>query len=197
MSTVPAGVKDFGQEYCMLSAFLDTLLLINSKRSSGSTLSRMAKAGDADIRISNMERDEAISTLGVHMSTGRLELDEYEERCSRAAAARWRGELEVLFGDLPAPHPDLSSATPPTPLVRKAGQLVTDPRGKRKKEDLQQAPVGAAMEVVGGLSLIVGIPAAILLTIIGGHWWVFIPVVIVFGVAASIAEATKKPKTDS
>ena len=99
----------------------------------------MAKAGDADIRISDAERDEAISTLGVHMSTGRLQLDEYEERCSRA---------------------------------------------------------GAALEVVAGLSVLVGIPGAILLTVIGGYWWVFIPVVVVFIVAASASEATRKPKTD-
>jgi hypothetical protein len=171
--------------------------LINNKRSSSSTISRMSKAGDAEIRISNAERDEAISTLGVHMSTGRLELDEYEERCSRAASARTRGELEALFGDLPAPHPDLSSATPPAPLVRKAGQLVTDPRGRRRKKDVQQTPAGAALEAVAGLSFIVGIPGAILLTVMGGFWWVFIPVVIVLVVAGSAAEATKKPKTDS
>ena len=69
----------------------------------------------ADIRTSNAERDEAVHALGVHLSTGRLELDEYEERCTRATAARTRGDLEALFTDLPAPHPDLSSATPVQP----------------------------------------------------------------------------------
>ncbi|MPZ84893.1 MAG: DUF1707 domain-containing protein [Actinophytocola sp.] len=64
----------------------------------------MGKGSDGGIRISYAERDEAVSTLGVHLSTGRLEMDEYEERCGRAAVARTRGELEALFTDLPAPH---------------------------------------------------------------------------------------------
>lgn len=46
--------------------------------------------GQADIRTSNAERDEAVTALGVHLSTGRLDLDEYEERCGRAATARGR-----------------------------------------------------------------------------------------------------------
>jgi hypothetical protein len=155
----------------------------------------MTKAGDADIRISNAERDESISTLGMHMSTGRLELDEYEERCARAAAARTRGELEALFSDLPAPHPDLSSAIPPTQLVRKAGQLVSDPTGKRRKNELESTATSKALEAVAGLSLIIGVPAAILLTVLGGFWWVFIPVVAVLIIAGAASEAAKKPRS--
>src|SRR5687768_9040182 len=96
----------------------------------------MSKASDAAIRISNVERDEAVSTLGAHLSTGRLELDEYEERCGKAVAARTRGDLEELFTDLPAPHPDLSSATPPAQLMQKAGQLVRNPRGGKQSKEL-------------------------------------------------------------
>lgn len=80
----------------------------------------------ADIRVSNTERDAAVEGLAEHLSTGRLDLDEYEDRCGRATAARTRGELEALFVDLPAPHPDLSSAAPPA-MIQKAGQLVSPP----------------------------------------------------------------------
>ncbi|ALG08994.1 DUF1707 SHOCT-like domain-containing protein [Kibdelosporangium phytohabitans] len=86
--------------------------------------------GDGGIRISDAERDEAVSALGAHMSTGRIDVSEYEERCGLAAAARTRADLETLFRDLPAPHPDLSSATPPVDLVRRTGQLVSRPAGK-------------------------------------------------------------------
>ncbi|GAB3451068.1 DUF1707 SHOCT-like domain-containing protein [Actinophytocola sediminis] len=154
----------------------------------------MAQAGEADIRISNTERDEAVSTLGEHLSTGRLELPEYEERCTRAVAARTRGELEALFTDLPAPHPDLSSATSPTQLVRKAGQLVTNPRGKA--ELAAKTPGVVALEAIAGLSLIIGMPTALVLTILAGMWWLFIPVgaaVIICGAAADAAK--KKPST--
>lgn len=147
----------------------------------------------ADIRTSNAERDEAVSALGVHLSTGRLEMDEYEERCGRAAVARTRGELEELFTDLPAPHPDLSSATP-VQLVQKAGQLVGPPRPGKGK-DLVETPASKALEVVAGMAFIVGLPAAILLTIFLGQWWVFIPVGVVLMVAGGASEAAKKPGT--
>ncbi len=150
----------------------------------------MGKARDADIRISNAERDEAVSTLGMHLSTGRLELAEFDERCAGAAAARTRGELEALFADLPAPHPDLSSATSPAQLVQKAGQLVRHPRGKR--DEPEKTPAAAALEAVAGLSLVFGVPAAILLTIFAGAWWVFIPVAMVLVVAGAAADAAKK-----
>lgn len=151
----------------------------------------MVQANDPDIRISNEERDAAVATLGEHLSTGRLELSEYEERCGAAVAARTRGELEALFTDLPAPHPDLSSATPPTQLIQKAGQLVRNPKSK----DLVQTPTSTAFEVVAGLSFVLGIPGAILLTIFLGAWWVFIPVGVVLIVAGAISDATKKPRT--
>ena len=139
-----------------------------------------------DIRISNAERDAAVSALGEHLSTGRLELSEYEERCGQAAAARTRGELEALFTDLPAPHPDLSSATTPGQLVKKAGQLVTG--GSKSLE----TPASQFFGAMAALCAVLGIPAAIVLTIIAGTWWVFFPAVgglIVFGV---ISEAAKK-----
>jgi len=153
----------------------------------------MAEASDADIRISNAERDEAVETLGVHLSTGRLELSEFEDRCGRATGARTRGELEVLFTDLPAPHPDLSSATQPAPLIQKAGQLVTQP-GNRKK-DLVETEASKALEAVAGVVFLFGIPSAILLTVFAGAWWVFIPVVAVIMIAGGAADASKKKAT--
>lgn len=154
----------------------------------------MGKASDAEIRISDAERDEAVSTLGEHLTTGRLELSEFEERCGLAAAARTRGELEELFGDLPAPHPDLSSATPPVQLIQKAGQLATLHTSGKKSKELVETPASKALEAVAGLTFLFGIPGAILLTIFAGAWWVFIPVVFVFIVAAaSIDGAKKKP----
>jgi hypothetical protein len=147
----------------------------------------------ADIRVSNEERDEAVSTLGEHLSSGRLELAEYEERCGQAAVARTRGELEALFTDLPAPHPDLSSASPPGQLIQKAGALVS-PQTRGRKAEVVQTPASKALEVVAGMMFLIGIPSAILLTIFLGQWWVFIPVGVVFFVAAGTSDAMKKPR---
>ncbi len=145
----------------------------------------------ADIRVSDEERDAALTTLGVHLSTGRLEMSEYEERCGAAAVARTRGELEALFTDLPAPHPDLSSASPP--VIQKAGQLVSPPTRGRKK-DLIETPASKALEVVAGMAFVIGVPAAILLTVFLGQWWLFIPVGFVLFVAAGTSDAMKKPR---
>ncbi|SRR6266545_6375135 len=144
---------------------------------------------DANIRISNTERDAAIATLGEHLSTGRLELEEYEERCALAVAARTRGELEELFTDLPAPYPDLSSATRPAKLVAKAGQLV--PKSKAKHEFVK-TPASSVFEALAGICAVAGFPAAILLTIFLGAWWMFIAVpagLIIFG---TLSDALKK-----
>jgi uncharacterized protein DUF1707 len=143
----------------------------------------------AEIRISDDERNQAVAMLGEHLTSGRLELAEYEDRCGRAVAARTRGELEELFTDLPAPHPDLSSATPP--LIQKAGQLVSMPT--RGKKDVVQTPASKAFEVVAGAAFLVGIPVAILLTALQGLWWVFIPVGVVLIVAGGVSDALKKP----
>lgn len=148
-----------------------------------------------DIRVSNEEREEAVSTLGVHLTTGRLELSEYEERCGQAAVARTRGELEALFTDLPAPHPDLSSAAPPTQLIQKAGQLVS-PQTRGRKTELVETPASKALEIVAGLAFAIGVPAAILLTIFAGQWWLFIPVGFVLVVAGGTADSMKKPRPD-
>jgi hypothetical protein len=144
----------------------------------------MSRAGDAAIRISYVERDEAVSTLGAHLSTGRLELDEYEERCGKAVAARTRGDIEELFTDLPAPHPDLSSATPPAQLTRKAGQPVRNPRaGKTRASD--------AFGAAAGLTFFLGVPWAIVN--FHGGWGLFIPLGIVLIVTIALAKGATRP----
>ncbi|CAM3971468.1 DUF1707 domain-containing protein [Kibdelosporangium persicum] len=143
--------------------------------------------GDGTIRISDAEREAAVATLGVHMSTGRLDLAEYEDRCGLAAAARTRADLEALFEDLPAPHPDLSSATRPADLVKRTGQLVSRSTGRQA-----ETPATAALDAVAGLAFMLGIPGAILLTIFLGMWWVFIPVAAVLVIAGSLSDAAKK-----
>lgn len=58
-----------------------------------------------ELRIGTREREEAVKLLGDHLSEGRLELGEYEERVGKAVEARTRGELRPLFRDLPPPYP--------------------------------------------------------------------------------------------
>jgi Domain of unknown function (DUF1707) len=64
----------------------------------------VGKSPSPDIRIGDIEREEALQALGEHMRVGRLDVDEYGERAAHVTAAKTRGELTALFADLPEPH---------------------------------------------------------------------------------------------
>lgn len=130
----------------------------------------------AEIRVSSAERDDAVAALGVHRSSERLTQAEYDERCRRAEEAQSRAELEGLFDDLPAPHPDLSGAVSPRPPA------VVNPEWPGGRESTRASRV---MDVIGVLSLLVGLPLAIVLTATMGVWWTFL-IVLGVGVAAMV-----------
>jgi hypothetical protein len=64
------------------------------------------------LRAADTDRAAVATVLGEHMSAGRLTLDEFDERLSRAYAARTFGELDELTADLPA----VSSTRAPEPV---------------------------------------------------------------------------------
>jgi len=53
------------------------------------------------VRVSDAERERVASDLREHFAQGRLDTDEFEERLTRAYAARTAHELEALQTDLP------------------------------------------------------------------------------------------------
>lgn len=55
-----------------------------------------------EIRVGDAERSDALDRLGTLFADGYLDVGEFEERTGQAAVARTRGELSVLFDDLPA-----------------------------------------------------------------------------------------------
>ncbi|WP_410607681.1 DUF1707 domain-containing protein [Amycolatopsis sp. lyj-109] len=65
----------------------------------------MTEVPSPQLRISDQNRESALSALGEHMTAGRIDIDEYGERSARITAAKTRGELSEIFADLPAPHP--------------------------------------------------------------------------------------------
>lgn len=54
-----------------------------------------------DLRVGDAERDAALAALGEHFAVGRLTREEYDERAEAVWTARTRGDLAVLFADLP------------------------------------------------------------------------------------------------
>ena len=55
-----------------------------------------------EVRVGDAERSEALDRLGTLFADGYLDVAEFEERTGQAAVARTRGELSMLFDDLPA-----------------------------------------------------------------------------------------------
>ena len=70
-----------------------------------------------ETRIGDAEREQAAASLGDHYAAGRLDHVEYSERLDAIWTARTRGDLDVLFHDLPR----LAPAQPP--LRRGRGSL--------------------------------------------------------------------------
>lgn len=69
------------------------------------------------LRVGHEERTAALKALDTHFEAGRLDVTEYGERSGAAGSATYRHELEALFVDLPAPHPEYSpEAGPPAAI---------------------------------------------------------------------------------
>ena len=66
------------------------------------------------LRAADADRAAVATQLGEQMSAGRLTVAEYDERLTRAYAARTYGELEALTADLPRPAAQ-APAPAPTP----------------------------------------------------------------------------------
>jgi len=69
----------------------------------------MERAGwhypSGDIRVSDADRDQALSELRTALQAGRITADEFDERAGQALAARTGQELTALLADLPAERP--------------------------------------------------------------------------------------------
>src|SRR5215469_9543063 len=56
---------------------------------------------DLSMRVSDAERADVADRLARHYSDGRLDQAEFDERVSRAMAAKTYGDFQGLFNDLP------------------------------------------------------------------------------------------------
>ena len=63
-----------------------------------------------DLRVSDAERDLAVSELSRAFQVGRLTTEEFEQRSEQAFAARTGKELTALLADLPVEEPPARTA---------------------------------------------------------------------------------------
>jgi hypothetical protein len=72
-------------------------------------------ASTANLRVSDVERNEVADKLSRHFSDGRLDPTEFKERLDAAMSAKTQGDLVGLFDDLPS----LADEPPPPPSRRR------------------------------------------------------------------------------
>jgi len=103
--------------------------------------------------VGDAEREEALRALGDHMSAGRLDITEYGDRTAMVATSKTRGDLLVLFTDLPEPKPrfgqPVKAAAPPPPQPRPVPQPVPGRPGVERWQErsLGQRIYGALVPV--------------------------------------------------
>lgn len=80
-------------------------------------------ASGFEMRVGDAEREATAAELREHYASGRLTLDELNERIDKAFAAKTRGDLDALMRDLPSARPGTAGQSwqPGQPGARPVG----------------------------------------------------------------------------
>ncbi|GAA4541202.1 DUF1707 SHOCT-like domain-containing protein [Amycolatopsis samaneae] len=126
----------------------------------------MNEVPSPELRISDQDREAALTALGEHMSAGRIDIDEFGERSARITAAKTRGDLSAVFADLPQPHPrfDQPWQTVSAPPVPQATAAPPAPRSSWTP----------AQRAVAALTPLVWIAAIVLMVSAGVSWLILL-----------------------
>ncbi|MEU3625451.1 hypothetical protein BS329_22410 [Amycolatopsis coloradensis] len=120
----------------------------------------MSEAPSPQLRISDRDRESALTALGEHLSVGRIDIDEFGERSAQVTAAKTRGELSEIFLDLPEPHPGFDAPVP----------VATEP-------EKPWAGISPMQRVMGALLPILFIASIALIVTTGVTWWfILVPI---------------------
>ena len=122
----------------------------------------------SNIRIGDAERNSAMDALGEHLSSGRIDLDEFGTRSAMVSQARTVADLRAQFTDLPAPHPTLPG---PAPAIR----ATYEPPASSQYEVARPADNRTVAQRMAGTAVAAsGIIAAILFFALHLPWYIFL-----------------------
>lgn len=109
-----------------------------------------------------------MDALGEHLSSGRIDLDEFGTRSAQVSQARTVADLRAQFVDLPAPHPILPG---PVPAPRPDYAPATPASGGVARPGDSRTPAQRMASVAVAAS---GIIAAILFFALHLPWYIFL-----------------------
>ncbi|WP_020497447.1 DUF1707 SHOCT-like domain-containing protein [Sciscionella marina] len=137
----------------------------------------MTESSGDKLRVSDTERESAISALGDHMAAGRIDVEEYGQRSARVTTARTRGDVLREFADLPDPKPAFLT----DPLGTggfDAGRTGTPAPGQRPKSLARQ---GMGLPAILGVAAIAVIGLTVLSVVLhhAGFLFILIPVLVI------------------
>ncbi len=121
-------------------------------------------------QVGPVQREAAVAALVVHREAGRIDSAEFENRQVLADAAQTWADLDRLFADLPAPHPQ----RPMPPVLAGSRPPVDAPAGRSG---------GGAGGIAWGPGLQAAVPIlAVILYFFTRQWVVFllIPLAMIF-----------------
>jgi uncharacterized protein DUF1707 len=133
-----------------------------------------------ELRISDSDREAALTALGEHLSAGRLDIDEYGERSAKVTAAKTRGELAEVFIDLPEPDPMFG--------VRPAAAVET----AKPPGELTGSGRAFNHRIAAALVPLCWMAGIVLFFTVGGWWWLALPFVLT-AVGRACGAASGKP----
>ena len=134
----------------------------------------------SNFRIGDAERNSAMDALGEHLSSGRIDLDEFGARSAQVTQARTVADLNALFVDLPAPHPAVAGLEPAVRPAAAPAPALPD-SGTPSLADRS-----AAQRWVAGATAASGIIAVILFFALGLPWWIFLLPVLIGIISSSV-----------
>lgn len=88
--------------------------------------------------VSEYDRTRAVQALQVHVTTGLLDIEAYEERCNQALASDSLEAMNELFADLPLPHYDSDL----TPYIPSDSMFVSPERQEDRPVDIRDHRIG-------------------------------------------------------
>jgi len=178
---------------------------------------RMTSSDGFPQRLSDAERDAAVSALRAHLEAGRLAPEEFDERTTAARVARTASDVVPLFGDLPAQHPAYVDAARPTwntyPGTSPASPAAGSPEPGAPSYPSPAPSYGPSGPVysgtvvprtqgpvpsqpdrwVGVLQAVIW-PVAILMFVTGnGWWWILVAVVVTSAIRGYQGRQRRQP----